>query len=138
MKLFTYYRRAAIYPSLFVLFFYFIYLFLDNYSGNWQEVKSTVVTSAISAVIYSLVMCILSLSIFLNRISKLNTNLIWNFLTWFLLPLGYLILFFIHDIRDRIYYGFGFGHDFIFLFIITIPFVIGLYTTFRRFRQVTA
>ena len=135
MKLFRYYRKAVIYPSLFILFFCIVYPLIDNYKSEWQTAKSAIIMSIVTSVIYSLIMCVLSLTIFLNKFKKLNKNLFWNILTWLLLPSGYIVIILIHDIKNRINYDFGFGQDFIYLLIVTMPFVIGLYTTFIKYRQ---
>lgn len=131
MKLFNYYRNAAIYPSLFILFFCIIYSVIsDGLTDN-----SAIVSSIITSLIYSLLMSGLSSTIFLNKFKKFNKNLIWNILTWFLLPFLYITIIFIHDIKIRFKFEFGFGNDFIYLLIMTLPFVIGLSWTFVKFRQ---
>lgn len=137
MKLFNYYRKAVIYPSLFTLFFCIIYSILDNYNfkSDWQTAKSLIKVAIVFSFIFCLLMCGLSLTIFLNKFKKLGKNLIWNILTWFLLPFGYISMVLIHDIENRIKYAFGFGNDFIFLLMMTLPFVIGLCWTFMKYRQ---
>ncbi len=135
MKLFNYYKKAVIYPSIFILFFCIIYSIIDNYKSEWQISKSIILISILSSLIFSLLICGLSLTIFLNKFEKLNKNLIWNILTWFLLPFAYIIIILILDIKNRIKYEFGFGNDFLYLLIMTIPFVIGLCWTFIKYRQ---
>ena len=135
MNVFYYYRKAVIHPSLFILFFCILYPLFDNYKNEWNITKSAIIISLVTSVIYCLIMCVLSLTIFLNKFQKLNKKLFWNILTWFLLPFGYIVIFLIHDINNRINYNFGFGHDFIYLLIMTTPFLIGLYTTFIKYRQ---
>jgi len=56
-------------------------------------------------------------------------------LVWFLLPFVYISTIWIHDIENRIKFEFGFGNDFFYLLVMTIPFVIGLSWTFIKFRQ---
>jgi hypothetical protein len=133
MNLFYYYRKAVIYPSIFILFFCIVYSIIDNY--NSELPKSVIIMSILPSLIFSLLICVLSLTIFLNKFKTLNANLIWNILTWFLLPLVYITIILIHDINNRIRYEFGFGKDFIYLLIMTIPFVIGLCWTFIKYRQ---
>jgi hypothetical protein len=137
MKLFSYYKKAVIYPSLFTVFFCIIYSILDNYiyKSEWLTFKSLIISAVISSFIFCLLMYGLSLTIFLNKFNKLNKNLIWNLFTWFLLPLGYITMVFIQDIGNRIKFSFGFGKDFIFLLIVTIPFVVGLCWTFLEYRK---
>lgn len=135
MNLFNYYKNAVIYPSIFIQFFCFTYSIIDNYKSEWPTAKFVIITSILASLIYSLLICVLSLTIFLNKIKKLNPYLIWNMLTWFLLPFAYLTMILIHNIENRIRYEFGFGNDFIYLLIMTIPFVIGLFLTFKKYRQ---
>jgi hypothetical protein len=135
MKLFKYYRKAVVYPSIFIVLFCIIYSIIDNNKIEWQTTKFAIEMQLIGSLIFSLLMCGLSLTIFLNKFQKLNKNLIWNILTWFLLPLGYITLVLIYDINNRIKYEFGFGNNFIYLLIMTIPFVIGLCWTFLKYRQ---
>ena len=135
MRLFRYYRNAAIYPSLFVLVFSVIYTILDNHKSELTTDKSEIMMSIVPSLIYLLLMCGLSLTIFLNRIQKLHKNIFWNVLTWFLLPVGYIAMVLIYDINIRIHYDFGFGRGFIYLLIMTLPFIIGLCWTFVKYRQ---
>jgi hypothetical protein len=135
MNLIKYYKKAAIYPSLFVLLFGTINSIIANFEKNGHSDYSTIIISIITVFLYSLLMSGLSLTIFLNKIKKLNSNLIWNILTWFLLPFSYLIIAFVHDLKIRNKYEFGFGNDFLYLIILTIPFVIGLCWSFIKFRR---
>jgi len=131
MKIFKYYRDAVIYPSLFILFFSIINSILkDGLTDN-----SEFLTSVITSLIFCLLVSGLSLTIFLNKVKKYYNNLIWNLLTWFLLPFFYIIIIFIHDIKTRIKFEFGLGNDFLYLLIMTLPFVIGLIWTFMNYRQ---
>lgn len=135
MKLARYYKKAVIYPSLFLLFFSTIYSIIDNYKSDWSTAKSSIIMSIITSSIYFFLMCVFSSTIFLNKFQKLNKNLFWNILTWFLLPVGYITMVLTYDIGNRIKYEFGFGNGFIYLLIMTIPFVISLYWTFVKYRQ---
>jgi len=135
MSLFSYYKKAVVFPSLFLFFFTTIFSIVDNYKSEWSTVATAIVMSIIASFIYFLLMCGFSLTIFLNKIQKLSKNLFWNILTWFLLPFGYIIMLFIYDIGNRITYEYGFGNGFIYLLIMTLPFVIGLFRTFMKYRQ---
>ena len=61
--------------------------------------------------------------------------MIWNLLAWFLLPFAYISIILLHDLEYRIKYEFGFGNDFFYLLIMTIPYVIGLSWTFIKYRK---
>ena len=135
MKLFKYYKKAALYPSLFVLFFSLIHSLIANYESNGLTDYSVILMSIITSLIFTLLMSLLSSSIFLNRITRLYKNLTWNVLSWFLLPLFYLAIVFIHDLKIRVKYDFGFGDDFIFLIIMILPYIISLCWTFIKYRE---
>lgn len=135
MKLFNYYKKAVLYPSLFVLFFSIIHALIAHYESNGLTDYSAIKMAMVSSLIFALLMSLLSLSIFLNKISRLHKNLIWNVLSWFLLPFFYLIIVFIHDLQIRIKYDFGFGNDFIFLSIMILPYILGLCYTFIKYRE---
>ena len=135
MKLFKHYRNAVIYPAIFIIFFNLVYSLLYNYESNGLAVNSDFLTSFIPSLIFALLMCVLALTIFLNKIYTINKNLISNILTWFLLPFLYLSMIFFHELIIRVKFEFGFGNDFLYLLILTIPFVIGLILTFTKYRQ---
>ena len=135
MSLSKYYRKAVIYPSFFIVFFSVVYAFIDNYNSEWVTAKSAIIMSIIASSIYFLLMCGISSTIFLNKFQKLNKNLYWNILTWFLLPFGYITMVLSYDIGNRMKYEFGFGNGFIYLLIMTLPFVMGLCWTFMKYRQ---
>ncbi len=135
MKLSNYYSKAVIYPSIFILFYSIINSIINNFENEWQLARSLVLSSFFTSLIFSLLICSFSLTIFLNKINKLTNNFIWNILTWFFLPYAYITLVLIHDIRNRIKFDFGYGNDFLSLLVMTIPYVIGLCWTFIKFRQ---
>ncbi len=134
MRLSKYYRNAVIYPAIFILFFSIIYSILHNYKSNGLTDIPAFLMPVIPALIYSLLMCILSLTIFLNKLKKIKNNLIYNLLTWFLLPFVYLSIVLVHDINNRMKFEFGFGIGFLYLLMMTIPFVVGLCLTFMKYR----
>ncbi len=135
MKLFKYYGRAVVYPSVFILFFSILNSLFANYGTDGLSDKSAFVISIVTSFIFCLLMSVLSLTIFLNKLKRVRNNLTWNLLSWFLLPMFYLTIVFIHDFKIRFKYDFGFGNDFLYLLIMTIPFVIALVWTFIKYRQ---
>jgi hypothetical protein len=135
MKISPYYKKAVLPPSLLVLFFSVVYTLIGLYKSDWSIEGSAGTMSFIGPLFYVLLMCILSLTIFLNKIRRLRKSLLWNILGWFLLPVGYLAFVLINDISNRIFFDFGFGHSFIYLLIMTLPFVVSLIISFIRYRQ---
>ncbi len=135
MNLSWYYKKAVIYPSLLLLFFATVYTIIDNYQSEWSAAGFLISTSIIGTLLYVLLMCILTLTIFLNKYRRLNKYLLWNILTWFLLPIGYISMVLIYDISNRIKYEFGYGDSFIYILIMTAPFLVSLFLTFIKYRQ---
>lgn len=135
MKLFSYYQKATIYPSLFVLFFCIVYSIIVNYESGGLTDTSAIVTSVITSFLFCLLMSGLSATIFLNKIKKFNSNFIWNLLSWFFLPFFYITIIFIYEIKIRVKYDFGFRDDFLYLLVMIVPFVAGLCWTFIKYRQ---
>ena len=133
MNLFKSYRNAVIYPSLIMLILSIIYLIIKNYNNEWEYAKSVFQMSILPLLFFALLICLLSTKIFLNKLEKLNKNLIWNILTWFLLPFIYILIILIHDIENRIKYEFEFGSGFLYILITTIPYVISLCWTFIKY-----
>jgi len=131
MKLFNYYKNAVIYPSLFILFFSLINSTIDLLLSDYSDLLSSI----ISTLIFCVVMSGLALTIFLNKIKKYSTHLIWNIFTWFFLPFFYITMIYSHDINTRIKFEFGSGNDFLYLLIMTLPFIIGLIWSFTKYRQ---
>lgn len=135
MNLFNYYKKAVIYPSVFILFFGIVYSFMENFKSDPLPIQSVIQMSILPAFIFTLLICALSLTIFLNKFKRLSKNIIWNLLTWFFLPTGYILIILLHDFQNRIKFAFCIGTDFFYLMIMTIPYVIGLIWTFMKYRQ---
>ena len=135
MKIFNYYKKAIIYPSIFIVCFCVMYAVIDNYMSDWTVIKEMIAMSAVSSLIYVIIVSVLSVTMYLNKYEIINRNIVWNIVTWFLLPLGYIAIVLFNDISNRVIYGFGFGSDFVYLLIMILPFVAGLCWTFIAFRK---
>ena len=136
MTLAQYYRNAVIYPAILVFFIISVFSIIDNsdYQSEWLTAESVIIMSIVYSLVYSLLICGLATTIFLNKYEHLNQSLIWSALSWFLLPLGCIAVTLIHDINHRTKYESGFGSDFIYLLILTTPFIISLSWTFVKYR----
>lgn len=135
MSLFSYYKKAVISPSLFVLIFSVTYSILYYLKSDLLSAQSIFFMILLPSLLFILLMYVLMLPILTNRISMLRNNLFWNLLSWFLLPIVYLSMVLSFDVQNRLKFGFVFGNDFIYLLFITVPFVIGLYRSFILYRQ---
>jgi len=117
------------------LFFSIVNAIIANYESAGLTDISAILMPIIISLIYCLLMSLFILTIFFNKLKRLNNNLIWNILSWFLLPFFYFTIIFIYDIDIRLKYEFGFGNDFLYLLMMTIPYFIGLCWTFIKYRQ---
>jgi len=135
MKLRRYYMEAVLSPSVFVLLFVVIFTIADSRGQGWQSSKSALMSAIGTSIVYFIIVCVLALSIFLNRIKGLAGNLVWNLVTWFTLPFAYLIYVVYNDIKNRILYNFGLGKGLLYLILMTSPYFIGLVWSFIKYRQ---
>lgn len=135
MTLRRYYRNAVIYPSILVVVLMTIFSIYDNsdYKSEWLTAGFVIETSIFFSLIFSIIISGLSLTIFLNHYKKIRENLIWNVLSWFLLPFGFISLILYLDVSHSIEFQQGLGNDFIYDLILTVPFIIGLSFTFLTY-----
>ena len=126
------YKRAIIYPSLISILLISIYSLITNYDykSEWLDRKSSIILSVIFGIIYCTISSLLSSSIFLNHYDSIKKSNTLNFLTWFLLPIGFTLLIFTRDLQRRLEYNESSGCDFLFLIILNAPLVLGLVWTF--------
>jgi len=135
MKLYKYYIKAVIYPTLFILLFSLFYALINNFNTDRSTAVSLIVITVLTSALFALTIAVLSLPVFLNKIKKMNQNWFWNAGTWFLLPITYIVITLVHDLGLRIKYNFDYGDDFFYLLFITLPFVTALVWSFILFRK---
>jgi len=80
-------------------------------------------------------MCLFSLTLFFNKIQKVKSMPVLNIASWFLLPVGYIAIVLINDIKNRVAFGFDVGQGLFYILIMTLPFVFGLGVTFKQFQK---
>ena len=137
MKLIRYYRNAVIFPSIFIVIGVTLFSILDNYSykSEWLTAESVILFSIITSIIYSLFICLLSLTIYLNIFEKINKNFYLSLLTWLFLPITCIAITLIYEINQSIKINVILGSGFIYVLIMTVPYVITLIWTFLKFRS---
>jgi hypothetical protein len=141
MNLSECYKKATLYPSIAAILLTIVFSLIDNYGykSEWLTANDVVGLSIFTAIVYCLIICLLSTTIFLNKIPEIKTNFFLNFLTWFLLPLGFIAVVFIHEMKLKIKYDEKFNDEFVYILILNIPFVIGLiWTYFKQEKSVAA
>jgi hypothetical protein len=137
MKLFRYYRNAVLIPSGIMLVIMIVYSIMQNqdYVSEWFTAEGVILISIIYALIFSALISISSLTIFLNNIVKVKQNFFLSFFSWFLLPLGLITITWIHDIKHSLKYDQDYSLIYISNFILTEPFFVGLILSFIKFRK---
>jgi hypothetical protein len=137
MTLSEHYKKAVLYPSLFVFIVATVFSIIENYNykSEWLTADTVIFLSIGTAFIYCLIFCLLSLTIFLNRLEKIKENGVLSFLSWFLFPFGFMIVVFAHEISFKIRYDEKFDSDFVFVIVLNLPFLFGLiwsYVIYKR------
>jgi hypothetical protein len=114
-----------------------IYSIIENhdYVSEWYTAEGVIIISVVQALIFSAAICILSLSVFLNKLSIVNKSAVLNILSWFLLPIGLITITWIHDIRHSLKYELDYTDAYIYNTILTMPFIISLCWTFIKYRK---
>jgi hypothetical protein len=137
MKLSRYYRNAVLFPAAIMLMILLIYAIIDNheYVSEWFTAEGVILISFIYAIIFSVIICILSLTIFLNNYAAVRQSIILNFFSWFLLPIGLIVIMWIHDIKHCIQYNVDYLDTYISNFILTVPFLLGLILSYIKYRK---
>src|SRR5690606_15092055 len=95
-----YYRNAAIFPLVLIATIGIISGIVHNILGIGKDYKSEWFTndgywlSVFFAILLSIFICLLSTTIFLNKLDKVKQNVFLCLITWFLLPMlliGYIL-----------------------------------------------
>jgi hypothetical protein len=137
MTLFNYYKKAALYPSIIALAVISVISILDNrdYKSEWMTADMVILTIIIAAFIYCLIFCFVSLTIFLNKFDSVKENAFFNFLSWFLLPLGFMAVVFVHEINLFINGKDTNGEGYAYLLIVNLPLFFGLLRSYLRYKK---
>ncbi len=114
-----------------------IFSIIDNYyyKSEWLDKGTVIMITILASVIFSIMICLLSLSIFLNKISMIRNSFVLSILSWILLPYSLLIIFLIYQIRLVNRLGMIYMNDFVYVLIMIIPFMISLILTFIKYRK---
>jgi hypothetical protein len=139
MTLNQYYKQAILYPLLVIVPSIIAYSIIDNYTykSEWLTADSVISIAIITAFIYCLIISLLSLSIFLNKYELVQRNHILTFLSWFLLPFGFISIVFIHEISFSIEFHTKLGSDFIYVIILNLPFIFGIIWNYIKYIKAT-
>ncbi len=139
MTLNRYYRTAIFIPSVLVMVFNLVYntiLLIEDkdYKSEWFTNESFFIITIMMSILNCIFIGILSSTLFLNKYRKIRENIALSALSWFLLPSIWIGIIWEEHLVYLSYNQYDFGET---LFVIsnTIPFVIGLFYSFIKFRQ---
>ena len=135
------YKKPIFYPSaillgiasLFPVAYRFFYSEVEHeYSEHSLNLLESIMLW-FAALVYSIIVAILSLPIFLNTYKKVRVNFAFSVLSWFLLPVGFICLVIGKGVSQFITVDSLW--EIIFGLIGGIPFIISLIIGFRKFRS---
>ncbi|OJJ16013.1 hypothetical protein BKI52_35160 [marine bacterium AO1-C] len=131
--MFKYFRNTIIYPSWVLLIIGIIISFVDgyDYKSEWFPPETAIFMNILSVLISLIISIALALPMFLNQFSFVKQRLALSLVTWFCLPLTYLVFIIILFVRNDSQVDF-----FLISFLLTaFPQTILLGITFDRFRD---
>lgn len=139
MKLKKLYKESIGYPSIVIIIisglYTTIYSLTDTQMNHdsmylWYE---RVIMNIFAALIFSIVVGTLSLTIFLNKFKKVYTNRKLSGICWFLLPFGFFALVIGKAINELI--DVNSTWEIIYSLLASVPFIIGLTKGYKKFRM---
>lgn len=133
MTLSKLYKYTTVYPAIIAIISSSMVSVYENqdYKSEWVTPEASTVMGIIATVIYSLIVSVFCLGIFLNGVEKVRNNFLWSLLSWFLFPYGWIIVSIINTVLAP--YPSYIGY--IYLVTVNAPFIVGLAWTFILFRR---
>ncbi len=131
------YKKATLYPSIIIILGTLVFSIIENYNykSEWLTGESVIFLAIITAIVYCLIVSLLSLTIFLNKFKKVNENSVLIFLSWFSLPFGFITIVFIHEINLNIKYEEKGDSDLVYIVIFNLPFILGLIWSYYKYQK---
>jgi hypothetical protein len=128
------YVRGVLLPSIIAIILTTVLSTIDNndYKSEWFTADSVIFMTIVVSFFHSLIISLLSLTIFLNN-KIIETISISTFLSWFLLPMGWILITVYKTIDHRLNYETGTKDQLVYLITLNLPFVIGLVWTYVIF-----
>lgn len=135
MKMARYYRNATLYPALLAVFFTIIVSSILNrdYKSEWLTAGSVIAMSVGIAMVYSLLLSLLCLTIFLVAFETVKRSRLLTAISWFFLPLSGMLIVLCYAINTQD--GEGDGEEFVYLCGLNFPFLAGLLFTWLHYRK---
>ncbi|NVJ45468.1 MAG: hypothetical protein HWE07_00020 [Cytophagia bacterium] len=135
MRLGHYYRIAAIYPSIAAIILVSVFSIVSNrnYQSEWLTPAGAIFLDIVYAFLFIVILCLLSLTIFLSRYEFIERNKTLNFLSWFLLPLGFISMILVYEAKQIL--EIKIDTSSFFYPILSLPYIIGLIWAFCAFKK---
>jgi hypothetical protein len=139
MKIEELYRRSVYYPSFILLLITLVYsvIYFLGYKRDEQiqmyEWYERVAINLLMAIIYCIIIGICSLTTLLNKYEKVRSNVVLSYMTWFLLPLGFIFTTIGKAINELV--DVGSIWELVYALVAGVPFIIGLFLGFRKFNS---
>ncbi|MGC4103173.1 hypothetical protein [Ferruginibacter sp.] len=132
MNLVKYYAWAAVYPSAIVMIATVIFTVIENsgYKSEWLTEDSINSVILMTTFVYCIIISLLCTTIFLCGSVYVKNNPLLSFLSWFLLPVGFICFIFFHEINAATE-----KEELIYIVILNIPFILGLMLSYYHFRK---
>ncbi len=140
MKLIKYYKDAVLIPSLSVIVTYIIFaifhkIFSQVYENEWLTDEAILLTSFWLVILNALLISVLSVTIFLNKYNEIKANFFLSLLSWFVIPMIWILYILITHFYYVKTYSHYFNSESIFVFFNTLPYILGLLLAFIKFRR---
>ena len=137
MELIKSYKNSILVPSIIVIISSVINSIAHydpDYESEWMTSEVIDLVSIGLSIGYIIFFSIISLPLLLNKWDKISSNLIYSFLTWFLVPLSFSISIFYHEISNLINNG-NTDLGLIYASSLTIPYLAGLALSYFNFHK---
>jgi hypothetical protein len=137
MTLSTIYKKAVLLPAAIAVGGIFIFSVVDTYNtkSEWLTSDAVVFYALILAFGYELIICLLSLTIFLIQFERIETNKCFKTLSWFLPPLGFIFFVLFREIRMAVIYKSASVDDFWPVIILNLPLIWGLFWGYFKYHK---
>ena len=132
------YKESIISPGIILTIIAAIYSTIANLTrptpiyGDMYRWYERVITDMLAALIFSILIGILSLTIFLNKYEKIYKNRKLSIICWFLLPSAFIILVIAKAINEFIFVNSKW--EIIYSLIAVSPFIFGLVRGYKKFK----
>ena len=134
MSLSEIYKRSVIYPGLMIILLTAIILFIENqdYQSEWLTRQAVIEMGIVTVFLYSLLICILSLTLFLNNYDRIRKNKFLSALCWFLIPGGFICTVIGKAFNEYLTVD---TNEMVYALIFNLPFITGLLWGYYKFRN---